>query len=233
MQSINTWQQLQEALNAQLIKDEESSFALVPLKGALQPADLLSLRHAVRLCDYVVTVQLEPTDGSELDYIEKTGAQLYVHNIAPSQGVSVTAHGMDASLFMQALVKIMPSVVAVSVDHLALYQLVKSFEQAYEGFFTLLEPETPQSLYDASQIEIQAVVSKMQQLIYQGVIDLAKLTEFVVAELAQIGDVKMLKLQYLDDFSEVRGVIEREAILQIELARNNQNVSFVQKLHIQ
>lgn len=233
MQKFTSWSELKGYLADQLLSDEETSFAFVPLFGDIQPTDLVSIRHANRICDVVLVAQLGDAVVAE-SYLKEAGATGFVTKLLVSDAVKVNVGEQDASLLMQLLLKIMPSAVVVSSDNYQLYELIKSVHSTYEDFFTLLEPNTPQSLYDSTQIEIQASVNLMQQRIFQGVTDLNSLTSGFLNDLknANLTEVQSLKLKYLDDFSEVRGVLDRSAILHIQLINKGQTVGFAQKLTI-
>lgn len=233
MQKFESWSELKSYLADKLLSDEETSFAFVPLLGDIQPSDLVSIRYAKRICDVVIVGQLNKTVVAE-SYIKEAGAGVFLPYLEADDSVKVKIDEVDASLLMKLLLKIMPSAVVVSADNFDLYQMVKSVHATYEDFFTLLEPNTPQSLYDTTQLDIQASVNLMQQRINQGVNDLNTLTSGFLNDLKNVGltEIQSLKLKYLDDFSEVRGLLDRDAILHIQLLFKGQQVSFAQKLKV-
>lgn len=214
-------QQLAEAIERSIAGTADASIAVVFVTGgALTADDVIAIREAARLCDVAITVSLEkplPAVFSKIAF--EAGADLvYTHKAKPNLGAGCTVRqkgGGDITLFLEALLLIMPSAVVVSDENLNILRIVRALEATFNSFFSVIETQTPAAILSQRQQELTATLMFAQDVLDQGERRARVVMQQVVEALTQNGfnDVKNLLLLDAETLSEVQTNVPKHSFL--------------------
>lgn len=218
--------QLAEALERQVAGLPEASISVVFITGGTLTADdVVALKEAARLCDVAVAIAIEkPLNPDHAHIAAEAGANIiYTHKPKPNVGVGCTVRqkgGGDITLFLEALLLVMPSVVVASADNLNILRVVKALEATFNSFFSVIETATPTAVLSQRQQELVATLMFAQDVLDQGERRPQVVMQQVVEALQQNGfeDVKNLMLLDAYTLGEIQTHLPKEVFLYADIA---------------
>lgn len=225
-------QQLAEALERAVAGLPDASIAAVFITGgALTADDVIALKEAARLCDVAVAVCLEtPLPVPMAKLAEEAGADIvYTHKPKPHVGVGCTVRqkgGGDITLFLEALLLMMPSAVVASAENMNILRILKALEVTFNNFFTLIETQTPAAVLSQRQQDLTATLLLAQDVLDQGERRPQVVMQQVVEALAQNGFEKVENLLLLDaeTLAEVQTQVPKNSFLFADILENGQHM---------
>lgn len=218
--------QLAEALERQVAGLPDASISAVFMTGGILTADdVVAIKEAARLCDVAVAIAIEkPLSPQHATIAEEAGANIiYTHKPKPNIGVGCTVRqkgGGDITLFLEALLLVMPSVVVASADNLNILRIAKALGTTFNNFFGVIETSTPAAVLSSRQQELTATLMFAQDVLDQGERRPQVVMQQVVEALQQNGfaDVKNLLLLDAETLGEVQTRIPKEVFLYADIA---------------
>ena len=213
--------QLAEAIERSIAGIPDASISVVFVTGgALTADDVVAIREATRLCDVAITVALEkplPQPFAKIAF--EAGADLvYTHKAKPNLGAGCTVRqkgGGDITLFLEALLLIMPSAVVVSDENLNVLRIVRALEATFNNFFSIVETTTPAAILSQRQQELTATLMFAQDVLDQGERRARVVMQQVVEALEQnnFREVKNLILLDAETLAEVQTNVPKHSFL--------------------
>lgn len=225
-------QQLAEALDARISGIAEASVAVVFVSGGVLTADdVIAIREAARVCDVAVVISMEkPLPRPFAKIAEEAGAQIiYIHKPKPNVGAGCTVKqkgGADITLYLEALLLIMPSAVVVANENLNTLRIIKALEATFNGFFSIIETTTPAAILSQRQQDLTATLMFAQDVLDQGERRPQVVLQQVVDALEQNGFSTVQNLMLLDaeSLAEVQATVPKHSFLFADITEGEQTL---------
>lgn len=208
-----------------LATDPETSYGLVFITGGhLTADDVIALREAARLCDVAVAAVIGKSlpDAYHAIMQEAGTDMIYTHQPQPQEGFAcqlVQKGGGDITPYLETILLVMPSVVAVHLENLATRKAVKSIEKTFYQLFTLVEVNTPKNILSRRQQELIEVLMLAQDMVDHGERRVEPLLQQTLAALDKhnFSGVQQLAVYNVTSFQEVKTTIPHECFLFAEV----------------